>query len=526
MSVPRIDRTALAPLLVVTYPVVYLLAANVGQVRLPAGIRPLLLSWVFTGLLLAFVSWRTGSLTKASLWVSVLAILFFSYGHLYEALSAWPSAEAPIGRHRILVPIYVLIVAAAVWLVNRIREPARWSSVLATVAAVLIATSAGTWAWSSVQESRAEAEAPTLEVDPVTGQPIVLAAGLGPVPDVYYIVLDAYGRSDSLNRLLGIDNRPFLEELEARGFAIASCAQPNYSFTTLSLASSLNMAYLDDLGDKFTPNRDDVRPVRALITHSLVEQLFEGLGYELIAFETGFPFTELRYADHYIAPPDPRLFDALTPFELVLLRSSAGLVLFDAYQILFPNSPRDSLSGAQRHYDRTLLALATLEAGDFGPGPQFIFAHIVSPHAPFVFGPSGRATVPPLYRNASAEFPTKMDWYRVAYADQVAYLNDRVLRIIDNILATSESEPVILLQGDHGPEQGGSSDRMAILSAYRLPGGNGVIYPKISPVNSFRVVFNQVWDSDLPLLEDKAHFSTYNRPFDYSIIDNGDCRAE
>jgi hypothetical protein len=119
-----------------------------------------------------------------------------------------------------------------------------------------------------------------------------------------------------------------------------------------------------------------------------------------------------------------------------------------------------------------------------------------------------------------------MDWYRVAYADQVAYLNDRVLRIIDNILATSETEPVILLQGDHGPEQGGSSDRMAILSAYRLPGGNDVIYPKISPVNSFRVVFNQVWDSDLPLLEDKAHFSTYNRPFDYSIIDNGDCRAE
>ena len=59
--------------------------------------------------------------------------------------------------------------------------------------------------------------------------------------DVYYIILDAYGRSDILSNTLGYDNSDFLSKLEGMGFYVAECAQSNYAKTDLSLSSSLNI---------------------------------------------------------------------------------------------------------------------------------------------------------------------------------------------------------------------------------------------------------------------------------------------
>ena len=63
-------------------------------------------------------------------------------------------------------------------------------------------------------------------------------------PDIYYIILDAYGRHDALGEF---DNTDFLKELESRGFFVATNATSNYKYSIQSLASSLNLAYLDGL---------------------------------------------------------------------------------------------------------------------------------------------------------------------------------------------------------------------------------------------------------------------------------------
>lgn len=118
-----------------------------------------------------------------------------------------------------------------------------------------------------------------------------------------------------------------------------------------------------------------------------------------------------------------------------------------------------------------------------------------------------------------------LDQYRLGYRGQVAYLNRRVEKIVQMILNESATAPVIILQGDHGPEEGSSQDRMRILNAFYLPDAEyGQLYSTITPVNSFRVVFNAVFDYGLPLLPDTSYFSTYDSPFEYNIEDN-DCRA-
>jgi hypothetical protein len=67
---------------------------------------------------------------------------------------------------------------------------------------------------------------------------------------------------------------------------------------------------------------------------------------------------------------------------------------------------------------------------------------------------------------------------------------------------------VIILQGDHGSPRAKGWE-MTILNAYYLPDAQGRsrLYPSISPVNSFRVIFNAYFGADLPLLPDKAYRS-------------------
>ena len=57
---------------------------------------------------------------------------------------------------------------------------------------------------------------------------------------------------------------------------------------------------------------------------------------------------------------------------------------------------------------------------------------------------------------------------------------------------------------------------MAILNAYYFPGGDeGLLYPTITPVNTFRVVFNRYFDRDLELLEDVSYFADWSTPYDF-----------
>ena len=50
--------------------------------------------------------------------------------------------------------------------------------------------------------------------------------------------------------------------------------------------------------------------------------------------------------------------------------------------------------------------------------------------------------------------------------------------------------------------------RSGILNAYYLPGGNvRSLSPNISPVNSFRLVFNSYFGTDLEMLPDRTYVS-------------------
>ena len=87
----------------------------------------------------------------------------------------------------------------------------------------------------------------------------------------------------------------------------------NYGQTNLSLASSLNMIYLDEVAARLGEGNRNPGPINRLICHNRVRETLEGLGYQVFAFETGYRKTEWEDAHNYLAPAstEASAFDAL-----------------------------------------------------------------------------------------------------------------------------------------------------------------------------------------------------------------------
>jgi hypothetical protein len=213
-------------------------------------------------------------------------------------------------------------------------------------------------------------------------------------------------------------------------------------------------------------------------------------------------------ADSYFTPEDDWhrviLGDGINSFESMELNTSAGMLLYE-FNSYLPKTIRNFLSAYVLHRERILYALDTLDGMGTTPGPKFVFVHILAPHNPFVFGPNGeyieRKT--PFTLNDDRDVVAMKD-YVAGYRNQVTYLNQRMLAIVDSLIQTSSQPPIIIIQGDHGTMRLPGWQN-TILNAYYLPDTTTTsLYQGISPVNSFRVIFNAYFSGHLPLLPDQA----------------------
>ena len=496
------------PFLFSAYFVLALLGLNVDQVRLSVVLRPLVAALLAAALLLAGLRLWLRDGRRAAILATLLLTLFFTYGHVYNALE---QAGIPLGRHRVLMPLWVALAGVSAWLlVSRLRSFEQPTKALNIIALLLLLFPA--WQIASYEirglsgEARPPAGAAMLEG-------LRLPEGQ-PAPDVYFIIMDEYTRQDVLDKVYNFDNAAFLDGLRALGFTVVECSQSNYAQTELVLTSILNMDYLDELG-QFPAASTDRTAIRHLIKESVVEGAFRSLGYSLVSFETGFNFSEFTDADVYYTTSGGRgLLGGMNIFEVMLLRSTAGLFLLDMATVLpdflVPDTSQPlEDKRTQILYDLEMLGRLPQEVAS----PKFVFVHILLPHPPFVFDAQGNPV----------NYPEQLDeaTYAEAYRQQIAFLNARMLPLLRTILETSATPPVIILQGDTGPGRVSHAGRMAVLSAFYLPGGpSRPLEPGLTPVNDFRLVFDQYFNTNLGLLADASYFSVYTAPFEFEAIPN------
>jgi len=540
MSEQRINKLleiAIHPFLFALYPILDLAANNANEIRITDPFRSIAISII--GAVIIFIisysisrNWR-----RAALVTSWIVILFFTYGHVYLSIRNMNISDYPIGRHRVLLPFSVALAALGYLAILKYRydeiRVTRVVNVIALISILIpIISLFSFWMRSgsifitgnlTVLDNRNEV--PRIETDQN--------------PDIYYIILDGYGRSDMLDKYFDTQNKDFIEFLEDRGFFVARNSATNYAHTALSLASSLNMSYLEDIQVNL---EDGEYPATFLkrMKNSFVRTALENIGYNTILLDSGWKYTQWEDADYYLDHTSNVNFDqtartALNPFEDLMLNVSAGRAFLDfmiatgLIDLADIVDHEDPVFPLYNHADIVLAQLSNLRAASELPGPRFVFAHIISPHRPYVFGPNGE-------RLDRGDYFTLADTGDVTYEgqegnpyiNQLIFISAQIEDVVDEIISNSQIQPIIIIQSDHGPSMGvlwedpevkDIEQRMPILNVYLLPEScRPTMYNAITPVNTFRVVFNCAFNTDYEILPDVSYFSGFSSIYDFKNV--------
>ena len=523
-------RKPFHPITIGMYPVLMLLAANVSQVKFADTLRVFyasLLIIIFISLLsyLLIRNWQ-----KAALLASLFLIFFFSYGHVYSLLQDVSIGSFTIGRTRVLLPLYLILLAVFIWwILSRTKNVRGLTEIFNIASLVLVIFPIYTIASYTVKaemiRSSQQAEVPVELSQRFQGEP----------PSIYYIVLDMHARTDVLQKIYQYDNSWFIDALKEKGFYIADQSTSNYSSTLQSISSSLNMEYINYLEDVYGADSNNREPLGLSLSQNKVMKLFQQMGYKLGAFPTDDFYTEFRSADEYVkpTPEEVRRYQnvwSLNSFEGLFLQTTLARMLFN---LGFLSSDATSVITLETPYQ--LHRLTVLNTVDHLPDfarkkePYFVFAHIVSPHPPYIFGPNGEEIAHD--QPFSLSGPARQNGgpkYQKLYIDQLKYTDEIILKAVDKILSESKTPPIIIIQGDHGPvsylgEQEVAKSNMkeqhSILNAYYFPGQKyDLLYKTVTPVNSFRIILNTFFDGHYEMLPDRNYFLPHARPYDFTDV--------
>jgi hypothetical protein len=486
-------------LLFAAFPVLFLVAHNRDVTTLREAVGPLAITLICV-LLIQLVAGRlSGAPRKVGVALSCLAVLFFSYGHVWALLDGIDDV--------VLTAVWGAIALGVVIAVVRTRRPLRdLTRVLNAAAVVLVMTTLI-----------------TVATDTIGGGGVAradVANDLGLVRpekprDVYYLIFDRYADAETLKMHLGFDNTPFLEGLERRGFSVTPGSRANYQNTHMSLASSLNMEHLDPLTRDVKRPSKDLHPIFDLIGHSRVASAFRSMGYRYVHVGSWASFTS----------SSPIADINLKPVETSEL--TRALYGSTALSPLLRGAGVGTGDESETQLQATRGALRALDTAMDVRGPKFVFAHFILPHPPYVFDRNGK------YRPES-----KRAGNVAGYLEQLRFANSQIERVVGELLARpADEQPIIVIQADEGPyprlgtrfpsswaDEPAADVRVkyGILNAYFLPGPRSEFteYASITPVNTFRMIFNRYFGTQLAVLPDRSYATANNRDA-YTLVELG-----
>ncbi len=496
--------TIIHPILFAIFPILLIITSNLDEVVFKdAGFSLLIIigitttSWIFLNLFLK-------NKLKSGLFISLGLILFFSYGHFVRIASQTgiDVSALPFSHTTYAIPFYGIMLIVGIFTIIKIKKRLKDVTVLANIMGIVIIVMLLPNIVSYSLENN--------DLDVINNEMdyrILYEPELNKKLNIYYIILDEYTSDEILLEIYNFDNQDFLSKLTQRGFYIPVNSHTNYVTSPLAISANLNMSYFNDV--KINPTLDNRNE---FYNNNQLMQILKSLDYTIINMSLDYGYPEI--ADYHLCAPS--MF--VNQFHSTLIDGSLWQP-FSKYFVTAGDPQRDrvnckfsELSNLQNSFDT----------------PFFVLGHIMSPHPPYLFGPNGESFNPEFLALGAASWDNKS-----GYVNQVQYINKKIIETVDKILQESNSEPIIIIQGDHGtPTQIGGGglrwnninddsirERTSIFIAYYLPNlDSKVIYEGITPVNSFRIVLNNYLNGDYELLEDKVYFSTYQDMLNFTDV--------
>lgn len=503
------------------YPIFFLYIRNRDQINFGEVAVASVASVLIASCLLLFLNIFLRHLAKSGLAVSYFFFYFFSYGPAFESLHL----NGFVGRARHFWPalLWSLLCLYCLYKIIKtkyfIREITLFFNVTALTFCLISAFHLVKIPFQkktsiTSQTNRNKKAFPQMNcLDGYISQAMKLQAKR-PLPDIYYFILDGYARQDILKDMYGYDNSSFIDFLESRGFFVANNSVANYCQTNLSLASSLNSIYLDEFANIKT---NSVAYSKSLISDAAICKILRIHGYEIVSLQSHSSLYDLkRCSDRHIS------YSEISNAFLALLVRTSILSAFDLPYLSTREAVRKSLR------EKIEDAFSIPPEIRLGNKPIFFFVHIPCPHPPFFFGPNGekKEVDDPTSSADGSHMGITSEEYRRGYLDQLRYVNLRTRKLVEKLLSLKQKrQRIIILQSDHGPgselnwEDAGKTnmkERMSILNAiYYSEGPLDGLNHKISPVNTFRLILNHLFHSEINILADRSYFSIVDRRYEY-----------
>ena len=484
-AMPDKKTLILHPFILAIYPILFYYNLNKHEVWFSETLAPMSISLFGTLLLFFLFKLIFKSHTKAGTLTSIVLILFFAYEAILNALTDTKLGELILPYDPNLLWSYGISLTVAITGLWLWKNPSRQVAEYLNIASLILIV----FPIISLITHKISVEHHKLFPSPSSINSAIPYNYIGPKPDIYYIILDGYMRKDVMNEFWRFDNSEFIKSLENRGFYVAPKSRSNYQTTWLSLASSLNMEYLpENLSIDTTQSINNIPFIKA-IAQNKVAKFLKSIGYQYIHLPHNAALTKKNnQADITITNKK-----YMSPFSQHILNKT----FLKTFKLL-------SLNEIQIKRREILHGFKKLEDIPHNEEPTFTYAHFLIPHGPHAF-------------NSKGELPAKNISESEKYFEEILFANKKINHLVDYLQQNSKTPPIIIIQGDHGflapetyrPDANGIKQRYSNLSAYYLPNKkNEKLYETITPVNSFRLIFDSYFQTKFGMLKDKSYLTT------------------
>ena len=517
------------PFLIAFFPIIAVYSVNIGLIQLEQFILPTILIIGSAFLFFLCLKYVLKNGKKAALIISLAFIIFFSFGHTYNILNQANASDIDLGSNRILLPIFAILFGIGTFLIIKTKRTLdNATSIVNTISIVFIAVIAvmvgiemfGCDECLIQQDTSWEFDfnsTEKIDFSPHFEEHSFAISEYDTLPNVYYIILDGYPRNDVLKEHMNFDNNEFTNILKQRGFHVAENSYANYSFSSQSISSTMNMGYVNFLADQFGEDSREYNPLLGkdvgLYADNQVIKNFKLMGYKVVKIGSAatyihkMPLADLSPCYKTIHLMDNRLFDAVGRTSMI------------GYFI-------ERWSEEQQR-QIVLCGFEELpKINDYFEERIFVWSHLTLPHFPLIFGPNGEPITPgtSLLTMNHPEY-TDDSWdVKQQFVQQIQFTNKKSIEFIDKILE-NEKRSIIIIQSDHGSAFGINLQDPTDDDVFqRLSNFNAIYFPDEkhremltydrTNVNTFRIVFNTYFGSDYEMLEDRTYWGlSIKKPF-------------
>ncbi len=334
-------------------------------------------------------------------------------------------------------------------------------------------------------------------------------------PDIYFLVFDSYPGTDFLKQYVQYDNSIFNDSLKNKGFYIVGDPNSNYNRTAFSISSTLNFEYLNNITEKTVIEPKLYNRASLTINYAVVPDVFKKNGYEiynLSFFDLGDQHPIMK--ENFLVLPDKQmlLYSILSERikREVLWNFSTGRFGFKFFQKQANINQENVIKENYKKRDFNNKAIdSLLQIATFAKDkPKFIYAHFYLPHPPFFYDSNG------IKIDLDFDKIIKAMEDKPSFISYLKYTNNTILKIVDTIL-NHNKQSVIIVQSDHGYRDFRQDQVKPYLycknySSFYFPDQNySMLYDTMSNVNTFPVIFNKYFRTNIALLKDSTIFLPY-----------------